>query len=52
MFTTVFQIINLMIVIGIFIGVPWFMVFIVRSIKNIERRLDIIENKTNENKQS
>ena len=51
MFTTVFQILNSLIVIGIFIGIPWFMVFIVRSIKNIERRLDILENKTDENKQ-
>ena len=43
MFTTFWLLINTLIIIGLIIGVPWFMISVVSLLKKIESRLESLE---------
>ena len=43
MFTTFWLLLNTLIIIGLIIGVPWFMISVVRLLKKIESRLESLE---------
>ena len=43
MFTTFWLLLNTLIIIGLIIGVPWFMISVVRLLKKIESRLERLE---------
>lgn len=48
MFTTFWLLLNTLIIIGLIIGVPWFMISVVRLLKKIESRLESLEKKMSE----
>jgi H+/gluconate symporter-like permease len=43
MFTTFWTLLNTLILIGLIIGVPWFMISVVRLLKKIVSRLERLE---------
>ncbi len=43
MFTTFWLLLNTLIIIGLIIGVPWFMISVVRLLKRINSRLESLE---------
>lgn len=50
MFISIFQTLNLLLFLGVVIGIPWFMFTVLRSLRKIESRLESIESKIrNEN---
>lgn len=50
MFINIFQTLNLLLFLGVVIGIPWFIITVLRSLRKIESRLECIESKMrNEN---
>ena len=48
--TTFMSLLNLLIFLGLLIGIPWFMITVVRLLTKIESRLESLEKTMNNNK--
>ena len=50
MFLTFWTLINTLIIIALIVGIPWFMITVVRLLTKIESRLESLEKTMNNNK--